>query len=81
MSPRGEPAVPDHHRSILSEFFTQRWRGLVGWRTLFWRDLLVIGTSMNLLMTGSALALLMGVGSASMVALRLRGPRAAAAAV
>ena len=30
---------------------------------------------------GSALALLMGVGSASLVALRLRGPRAAAAAV
>jgi predicted MFS family arabinose efflux permease len=29
---------------------------------------------------GSALALLMGVGSASLVALRLRGPRAAAAA-
>lgn len=42
----------------MSEFFTLRWRGLIGWRTLFWRDLLVIGTSLNLLLTGSALALL-----------------------
>jgi len=58
VSPPDATTVPDHHRFILSEFFTLRWRGLVGWRTLFWRDLLVIGTSMNLLMTGSALALL-----------------------
>lgn len=56
--PLGAPAATDHHSFTLSEFFTQRWRGLVGWRTLFWRDLLVIGTSLNLLMTGSALALL-----------------------
>lgn len=35
-----------------------RWHGLVGWRTLFWRDLLLVGTSLNLIMTGSALALL-----------------------
>ena len=42
----------------MKSFFTQRRQGLVGWRTLFWRDLLLIGTSLNVLMTGTALALL-----------------------
>lgn len=44
--------------STLKNFIAQRWQGRVGWRTLFWRDLLVIGTGMNVLMTGLALALL-----------------------
>jgi hypothetical protein len=39
-------------------FITRRWRGHIGWRTLFWRDLLLIGTGFNVLMTGLALALL-----------------------
>jgi hypothetical protein len=39
-------------------FITQRWQGRIGWRTLFWRDLLMVGTGLNLLMTGTALALL-----------------------
>lgn len=42
----------------LKTFITQRWHGRIGWRTLFWRDLLLIGTGLNLLMTGVALALL-----------------------
>ena len=42
----------------LKTFITQRWQGRIGWRTLFWRDLLLIGTGLNLLMTGVALALL-----------------------
>ena len=42
----------------LKSFITQRWQGRIGWRTLFWRDLLLIGTGLNLLMTGLALALL-----------------------
>jgi hypothetical protein len=42
----------------LKTFFTQRWQGRIGWRRLFWRDLLIVGTSLNLLMTGLALALL-----------------------
>ena len=42
----------------MSTFLIQRWHGRIGWRTLFWRDLLLIGTGLNLLMTGSALALL-----------------------
>lgn len=42
----------------MKTFITQRWQGHVDWRTLFWRDLLLIGTSLNLLMTGLALALL-----------------------
>ena len=42
----------------MNTFVSQRRQGLIGWRTLFWRDLLVIGTGLNLLMTGTALALL-----------------------
>lgn len=42
----------------MKTFVTQRWQGRIGWRTLFWRDLLLIGTGLNLLMTGTALALL-----------------------
>jgi hypothetical protein len=42
----------------LNTFITQRRQGRIGWRTLFWRDLLLIGTSLNVLMTGTALALL-----------------------
>lgn len=42
----------------MKTFITQRWQGRIGWRRLFWRDLLLIGTSFNLLMTGLALALL-----------------------
>lgn len=42
----------------MNTFVSQRRQGLIAWRTLFWRDLLVIGTVLNLLMTGTALALL-----------------------
>lgn len=42
----------------LKTFITQRWQGHIGWRTLFWRDLLLVGTGLNGLMTGVALALL-----------------------
>jgi len=42
----------------LKTFITQRWHGHIAWRTLFWRDLLLIGTGLNALMTGVALALL-----------------------
>ena len=42
----------------MKSFITQRWHGRIGWRTLFWRDLLLVGTGLNLLMTGLALALL-----------------------
>ena len=42
----------------MKRFITPRWQGRIDWRTLFWRDLLLIGTGLNLLMTGAALALL-----------------------
>lgn len=42
----------------MKTFISRRWQGLVDWKTLFWRDLLVIGTGLNLLMTGTALVLL-----------------------
>lgn len=42
----------------MKAFITQRWHNRVGWTTLFWRDLLLIGTGLNALMTGTALALL-----------------------
>lgn len=40
------------------DFVAQRLRGRVAWTTLFWRDLLLVGTGLNVLMTGTALALL-----------------------
>lgn len=45
-------------RPTLKTFITQRWHDRVGWSMLFWRDLLLIGTGLNVLMTGTALALL-----------------------
>lgn len=42
----------------MKNFITQRWQRRVAWERLFWRDLLIVGTSLNLLMTGLALALL-----------------------
>lgn len=42
----------------MTDFIAQRWQGRIGWPTLFWRDLLLIGTGLNALMTGTALALL-----------------------
>ncbi len=42
----------------MKTFITQRWHGRIGWPTLFWRDLLLIGTGLNVVMTGTALALL-----------------------
>lgn len=38
-------------------FFTRRWRAEVPQRVLFWRDLVVVGTLINVLATGLALAL------------------------
>ena len=42
----------------MKTFITQRWQGRIDWRRLFWRDLLIVGTGLNVLMTGLALALL-----------------------
>ncbi|MFW2354363.1 hypothetical protein [Hydrogenophaga sp.] len=38
-------------------FFTRRWCAEVPVRVLFWRDLVLVGTLINLLATGVALAL------------------------
>ena len=40
-------------------FLRQRWQARVAWQTLFWRDLLMIGTGLNVLMTGTALVLML----------------------
>jgi hypothetical protein len=51
-------------------FFVRRWRGQIGWRTLFWRDMLAVGTVLNLAASFGALALLaMGAPGAVAVAL------------
>lgn len=50
-SPQPEPAEP-------SGFFRARWRGMVPLRTLFWRDMVVVATGLNLATSGVALALL-----------------------
>lgn len=38
-------------------FFTRRWRAEVPMRVLFWQDLALAGTLLNLLFTGAALAM------------------------
>lgn len=38
-------------------FFAHRWRGEVPMRVLFWRDMVLVGTMINLLATGVALAM------------------------
>lgn len=38
-------------------FFSRRWRGHVPMQALFWRDMVLVGTLINLLATGVALAL------------------------
>lgn len=42
------------------DFFRLRWQGAVPMRRLFWRDLLVIGSLINLVASVSGLALLAG---------------------
>ena len=42
---------------VLSEFFARRWRGEVALRTLFWRDMVVVGSAVNLVATFQALML------------------------
>ena len=44
---------------MLSEFFARRWRGEVALRTLFWRDMVVVGSLVNLI--ASLLALMLAV--------------------
>jgi hypothetical protein len=41
----------------MSGFFTSRWRADVPMRVLFWRDVVLVGTLINLLATGVALAM------------------------
>ena len=38
-------------------FFSARWRAQVPMRVLFWRDMLLVGTLINVLATGIALAM------------------------
>jgi hypothetical protein len=37
--------------STLYNYFAERWQGRVPWRVLFWRDMLVLGTLVNLAAT------------------------------
>ena len=38
-------------------FFSSRWRARVPMRVLFWRDMLLVGTLINVVFTGVALAM------------------------
>lgn len=38
-------------------FFTRRWRAVVPMRVLFWHDMVLMGTLINVLFTGMALAM------------------------
>jgi len=51
-------------------FFARRWRGRVAWRKLFWRDMLAVGTVLNLAASFGALALL-ALGAPGAVAVAL----------
>jgi hypothetical protein len=49
-------------------FFRSRWRGEVPQRVLFWRDMVLVGTLINLLFTGVALAVAASGGSMALAA-------------
>lgn len=51
-------------------FFLRRWRGQVAWQRLFWRDMLAVGTVLNLAASFGALALL-ALGAPGAVAVAL----------
>ena len=37
-------------------FFARRWRGQIAWQRLFWRDMLAVGTVLNLAASFGAVA-------------------------
>ncbi|MDM7943472.1 MAG: hypothetical protein QUV35_12675 [Hydrogenophaga sp.] len=49
-------------------FFTRRWRAEVPLHLLFWRDMLLVGSLINVLLTGVALALVAAGGSVALAA-------------
>ena len=55
--------------AALSRFFSRRWRGQVPARVLFWRDMLLVGSVLNLLVTFVALMLAAQGAGAVMAAL------------
>lgn len=58
--------------ALVGSLVTRRWHGRVGWRTLFWRDLLLVGTLANAVCTLAALALLsQGAATGSVLAVHL----------
>jgi hypothetical protein len=58
--------------TTLDSFVVRRWRGQVGWRTLFWRDLLLVGTGFSVVTTLVALGLLsQGASTITILAVHL----------
>jgi hypothetical protein len=51
-------------------FFARRWRGEVAWPTLFWRDMIGVGTLLNLAASFGAL-MLVALGAPGAVAAAL----------
>lgn len=51
-------------------FVQRRWHGQVGWPTLFWRDMLAVGTVLNLVASFGAMAVL-ALGAPGTVAVAL----------
>ena len=51
-------------------FFVRRWRGDVRWQTLFWRDMLAVGTVINATVSFGAL-MLVAAGAPGTVAVAL----------
>ena len=61
-------------RPSAGRFFARRWRGEVPMRTLLWRDLLAVGTAVNLLATFGAVIALAQQAPAWLVAAIHFGP-------
>lgn len=58
--------------ALIGPFFSHRWHGHVGWRLLFWRDLLLVGTLANALCTLAVLVMLSkGAATPSVLAVHL----------
>ena len=71
-SPGRAAFAHDGHITLLTRegFFLRRWRGQVAWQRLFWRDMLAVGTVLNLAVSFGALALL-ALGAPGTVAVAL----------
>jgi len=68
MNVHSNPSSSMQRRNQVAAFFLDRWRGIVPMRTLFWRDMILVGTGINLMTTVAALMAL-GLKAPTLVAM------------